>query len=323
MHLPLRLAFALVLSATFAVNFAHAQAWPGRNVTDISPYPPGGTNDVVARLFADGLQSKLGAPFVVENRAGAAGIVGSSFVSRAAPDGYTLLSANNGSHIIQPLVSSQTKYDAIKDFTPITRFAVAYQFIGVNAELPIKSVSDLIDYAKKNPGKLNYGSAGSGSFGNFAGAYLSLLAGIDIVHIPYRGSAAALSDLLSGQIQFMIDPIVLTQMAGGKVRVIATTAPQRFPSYPDIPTVKESGLPQFDVVGWFGLFGPPGLPPEIVKKLADTAAEIGERADIEAKLLNVGLLPAVLTPEQFVQLIEHDRKVFSDIKEKANIQQVD
>ena len=161
----------------------------------ISPYPPGGTNDIVGRLFADKMAAKLGQPIIVENRPGAAGIVGSIAASRAAPDGYTLLIANNGALVIQPLLSAQAKYDVLQNFTPIVRLAISYPFVGVNADLPLKSMQDLVEYAKKFPGKLNYGSAGAGSFGHFCGEMLKLQTGAAMQHVPYRGSSAAVTDL--------------------------------------------------------------------------------------------------------------------------------
>src|SRR5437879_9322077 len=189
------------LAATLALPaVAQAQQWPTRPITLVSPYPPGGTNDIVGRLFADKIAARLGQPIIVDNRAGAAGIVGSLAVSRAAPDGYTLLVANNGALVIQPLVSPQAKYDAVTSFTPIVRLAVAYQFVGVNADLPAKSMADLVALAKKDPGKLNYGSAGTGSFGHFSGEMLRLLTGAQMQHVPYRGRATGVTGLGGGQV---------------------------------------------------------------------------------------------------------------------------
>ena len=311
---------ALFLSALSLPAETYAQQWPARPITLVSPYPPGGTNDVVGRLFADRISARLGQPIIVENRPGAAGIVGSLAVSRAAPDGYTLLMANNGALVVQPLVSAQAKYDAVASFTPIVRLAVAYQFVGVNAELPVKSMDDLVALAKKEPGKLNYGSAGTGSFGHFSGEMLRILTGANMQHVPYRGSAAAVTDLASGQIQAMFDPLVLGQNEGGRVRVLGTTAPRRLARYPEIPTTKEAGFPDFDPAGWFGFFGPPGLPKEIAQKIAQAAAEFAKDPDVAQKLEAAGLATGTLMPDEFAAYIKIYKARYEDIKRQANIE---
>ena len=309
------------LAAALALpGMAQAQQWPSRPITLVSPYPPGGTNDIVGRLFADRLSAKFGQPIIVENRAGAAGIVGSLAVSKAAPDGYTLLMANNGALVIQPLVSVQAKYDAVTSFTPIVRLAVAYQFVGVNAELPVKSMADLVALAKKEPGKLNYGSAGTGSFGHFSGEMLRLLTGAQMQHVPYRGSASAVTDLAGGQIQVMFDPLVLSQVNGDRVRVLGTTAPARLERYPGVPTMKEAGLPAFDPLGWFGYFGPPDLPKEIALKIAEAAAEFAKEPETIQKLEAAGLTTGTMLPDEFAAFIKDYKVKYEDIKRRANIE---
>jgi tripartite-type tricarboxylate transporter receptor subunit TctC len=300
-----------------------SQAWPTRPVTIVSPYPPGGTNDVVARALADRLPPLLGQPVLVENRPGAAGIIGSQSVMRAPADGYTLLAGNNGSHIVQPLVSSQAKYDALRDFTPVTRLVAAAQFIGVNSDLPAKNLQEFLALLKREPGKYNYSSSGSGSVGNFSGEWLKMVAGIDVVHVPFKGSAQALTELMAGRVHFMIDPLVLSQVKSGRVRVLATTSPERFPGHPDIPTMREAGLPEFDLMGWFGLFGPAGLPREVAQKLAQASATVFADAELKARLPASGVVAATTTPEGFVAIIRRDQERFADIKRRANIQAVE
>ena len=302
---------------------ALSQVWPTRPVTIVSPYPPGGTNDVVARMLAERLGAAFNVAFIVENRPGAAGIVGSTTVSKAPADGQMLLTANIGSHVIQPLVTAAARYQTLVDFTPIARLADGPVFVGVNADLPAKSMADLIALAKRDPGRLNFGSAGSGSFGNFCGEYLKLISGIDVVHVPYKGSAAALTDLIAGRVQFMIDPLVTSQVKGGKVRVIGVTGMNRYPGYPDVPTMRESGLAEFDLSGWFGVFGPPGLPNEIVAKIATTAAEAFKSPAVYERFVTAGILPAVSSPAEFVAIIRRDQERFADIKRRANIQVVE
>jgi tripartite-type tricarboxylate transporter receptor subunit TctC len=316
----LRAMVALLLWTCAMSLDAHAQQWPSRPITLVSPYPPGGTNDLVGRLFADRLAAKFGQPIVVENRAGAAGIVGSLAVARAAPDGYTLLMANNAVLVIQPLLNAQAKYDGSESFTPIICLAVAYQFVGVNGGLAVASMADLIALAKKSPGKLNYGSAGNGSFGNFSGELLKLLAGIDILHVPYRGSAPAVTDLVSGQVQVVFDPLVVSQIEGGRVKVLGTTAPNRLRRYPEVPTMREVGLPEFDLAGWFGIVGPAGLPKEIAQKIAQAAAEFAKDPEIVAKLETAGLVVDTKLPDEFTALIKADAAKYSDIKQRARIE---
>jgi tripartite-type tricarboxylate transporter receptor subunit TctC len=314
-----------LIAASFLAAFAlpvetQAQQWPTRQITLISPYPPGGTNDIVGRLFADRLAAKLGQPIVVDNRPGAAGIVGSLAASRAAPDGYTLLIANNGALVVQPLVSAQAKYDVVESFTPVVQLAVSYPFVGVNADLPVKTLADLVALAKKEPGKLNYGSSGTGSFGHFSGEMLRIFSGAAMQHVPYRGSAAAVTDLAAGQIQVMIDPIVLSQKDGGRVRVLATTAPERSARYPDIPTTREAGFPDFDPVGWFAIFGPPGLPKEIATRIADIVAEIAKDPEVIQKLEAAGVTARTMPPDEFAAFLKVYKVKYEDIKRRANIE---
>jgi tripartite-type tricarboxylate transporter receptor subunit TctC len=301
---------------------AQAQPWPSRPVTLVSPYPPGGTNDLVGRMFADKLAAKFGQPFIVENRAGAAGIVGSLAVSKATPDGYTFLIANNAVLGIQPVINPQAKYDGATSFSPVVRLVVAYQFVGVNGDLPVASMGDLIALAKKNPGKLNYGSAGNGSFGNFSGELLRLLTGAEMLHIPYRGSAPAVTDLAGGQVQIVFDPLVLSQIEGGRVKVLGTTAPNRLRRYPNVPTMREVGLDAFDLAGWFGFVGPPGLPKEIVAKFAEAAAEFARDPEIIQKLETAGLVVGVMLPDEFAAFIKADIAKYEDIKQRAKIETI-
>jgi tripartite-type tricarboxylate transporter receptor subunit TctC len=312
---------AIAISALAMISGAQAQQYPTRPITIISPYPPGGTNDIVGRLFADKMAAKLGQPIVIENRPGAAGIVGSLAVSRAEPDGYTLLIANNGALVVQPLVSAQAKYDVLKSFTPIAQLAVSYPYLAVNANVPVKSLKELVDYAKTMPGKLNFGSAGTGSFGQFCIEMLQLQAGIKMLHVPYRGSAAAATDLAGGQIQVMFDPVVLGQKASGRVRVLAMTGPKRSARYPDVPTTKEAGFPDLDPIGWFGFFGPPGMPKEIVNKIADAVAEVAKDPDVAARLEAAGVDLGYLPPDQFAAMLGPYKAKFEDIAKRANIMQ--
>jgi tripartite-type tricarboxylate transporter receptor subunit TctC len=296
------------------------ERWPSRPVTVVSPYNPGGTNDVVARLVADRLQKALGQPFVIENKPGAAGVVGTQAVMRAKPDGYTLLSANNGALVIQSAGRDPSPYDGARQFTPIMKVVDAAQFIAVSSDLPVQTVGELIALARKEPGKLNFSSAGVGSYGHFVGEYLKLLTGTELLHVPSKGSAAALTEMMAHRIQMMIDPIVLTQASDGRIRVLATLNSRRVETHPQIPTITESGGPAVDLAGWFGLVGPAGLPDEVVERIAAVGKEIVSDPDARKQFAGSGLLPSLLTGKAFGDLIKADLVKVADVRTRAKIQ---
>lgn len=298
---------------------AQAQSWPSRAVTIISPYNPGGTNDVVARVVAERLQRALGQPFVVENRAGAAGIVGSTAVMRAPADGYTLLAGNNGALVVQSVVKEPAPYNPATAFTPIAKIADSPNFIGVSADVPVKTVGELIAYAKQRPGQLNYSSSGSGSFGNFLAEYFKQQTGTFIVHIPSRGSAQALNEMLAGRIQLMIDPVVLQQRSSGRVRVLATTNDKRLELQPDIPTVQESGGPAMQIVGWFGLVGPANLPREVTDKIEGALRGLETDPEARKAFAAAGLIPALRFGNAFGDIVRQDMKLYSEVQKRARI----
>ena len=298
---------------------AWADGWPTRAVTIVSPYNPGGTNDIVARLIADRLQKALGHPFVVENKAGAAGIVGATLVMNAAPDGYRLLSANNGALVVQSVVKTTSPYDPRTAFTPIFKLADAPNYVGISADVPAKTVGEFIAHAKRQPGKLNYSSAGVGSFGNFMGEYFKQLTGTDIVHVPDRGSAAALNEMMAGRIQLMIDPQVLRQRDSDRIRVLATTQSTRVAAFPEIPTVTEFGGPEMSITGWFGLVGPAGLPAEVVEKIGAVLRGLESDAEAIKMLTNAGLVWSPVAGTAFSQLITEDMKRYREVQQRAGI----
>ena len=298
---------------------AFAQTWPTRPITIITPYAAGGPNDAVARLLSDHLSKALGQPVIVDNKAGAGGVIGSMQVMRAQPDGYTLLLANSGALVVQAVVKTPPPYDPTTAFTPIVKIVDAPNFIGVTADLPVNSVGELIALARREPGKLNYTTPGVGSFGNFLGEYFKLLTGTDIAHIPGKGSAAGLTELISGRVQIMIDPAVLLQRSGNRIKVLATTYNSRFDAYPDIPTVKESGGPDLSLVGWFGLLGPANLPKPVIDRLdAATRTMLGNPNVVKA-LVTQGLIPSPASSAAFLALIRDDVRTYTDIKTRAHI----
>jgi tripartite-type tricarboxylate transporter receptor subunit TctC len=307
------------LAAWPASSRAQAGAWPSKPVTLVSPYNPGGTNDVPARLFGDGFEKLLGQRFIIRNQPGAAAIVGSKAVMAAPPDGYTLLSTNIGGMVVQAAAKNPAPYHPLKDFTPIVQFVQGAIFIGVNAELPVKDVGELIAMAKKEPGKLTYSSAGSGSFGNLMGEYFKMLTGTDILHVPGKGSASAALEMKAGRINLMFDPIVLPQSTDGRIRVLAVAGRERTTSVPNIPTVREAGGPDMDLQGWFGLFGPAGLPAEVVGKLEQASRTVIADPEIQKKFLALGISPVMLDTAAFRARIETDYRLITEIITKAKL----
>lgn len=312
---------AAAAAPLLATHSARGQdKWPSRPVTIISPYNPGGTNDVVARLVADRLQKALGQPFVVENKPGAAGIVGTQLVMRAKPDGYTLLSGNNGALIIQSAGRENPVFDPVKQLTPLIKVVDAAQFIGISSELPVRSITELIAHAKKNPGKLNFSSAGIGSFGHFMAEYLKMVTDTDMVHIPGKGSAAALTEMMAGRIQVMIDPLVLSQLSDSRIRVLCTLNSKRFEAYPQIPTITEAGGPALDLTGWFGLLGPAGMATEVVEKITAVGKDIVNDPEARKIFVTAGLVPSLHAGKAFADLMAADMKKVADIRVRAKIE---
>ena len=307
------------LSTLPRAAWAQTTGWPSKPVTLVSPYNPGGTNDVPARLFGDGFEKLLGQRFIIRNQPGAAAIVGSKAVMAAAPDGYTLLSTNIGGMVVQAAAKNPAPYHPLKDFTPIVQFVQGAIFIGVNSELPVRDVGELIALAKKEPGKLTYSSAGSGSFGNLMGEYFKMLTGTDILHVPGKGSASAALEMKAGRINLMFDPIVLPQSTDGRIRVLAVAGRERTSSVPNIPTVREAGGPDMDLQGWFGLFGPAGLPAEVVSKLEQASRTVIADPDIQKKFLALGISPVMLDTAAFRARIDADYKLITEIITKAKL----
>lgn len=314
---------SLVAAAAAAPFVVRAQSlgerWPNRPVIVVSPYNPGGTNDTVARLAADRLQKALGQPFVVENRPGAAGVVGTQSVIRAKPDGYTLLSANNGALVIQAAGRVPPPYDPLTLLTPVVKLADAAQFISISGELPAKNLVEFIALAKSQPGKLNFSSAGIGSFGHFMGEYFKMVAGVDLLHIPSKGSPAALTEMMAGRIHMMVDPQPLSQINDPRVRVLATLNTRRFEAYPQIPTMKEAGGPEMDLHGWFGMAGPAGLPQEVVEKIGAVCRTLPNDPEVRKVWTGAGVIPSVVEGQSFREILRADLARTSDIRTRAKI----
>ena len=285
-----------------------AQPFPSKPVRLIVPFPPGGAVDYYARAVQGRLQETLGQPILIENRSGAGGMVGAELVVKAAPDGYTLLVGNIASLAMNVGLYSKMTYDPRKDLTPIIRTVAVNYVMAVHPSVPARSVKELIDYAKANPGKLSYGSAGSGSAPHLATELLKQRAGIDMLHVPFKGGGPMVADLLGGQIHIVIadQANLMPHVKAGKLRALAVGTLERSASYPDIPTIAESGFPGFEPRAWQGIAGPANLPAEIVRQLNAAFAKAMAFPEVQQRLLDGGLDPITGTPEDFAAFIRSE-----------------
>lgn len=308
--------FALVLLAAPAMA-----AFPERAVRIIVPFPAGGSNDVIARILGQRLSEIWGQPVVVENRAGAGGNVGAEGVARAPADGYTLLLAAPGPLAINPSLFQRMNFDPLKDFAPVALAASVPIVLAVNPQVRATSVAELIALAKAEPGKLHFGSSGAGSTNHLAGELFKTLAGINIVHVPYRGAAPAMNDLVAGHIPFMFDnmPAVRPQVDGGRIRALAVAGANRSPLYPDLPTMAEAGVPGFEASAWFGLVAPAGTPAEVMKVLIDTTTAVLKEPGIVARFAELGAEPGTVSGEAFGAFLKAESEKWSGIVRAAGI----
>ena len=305
-------AIAAALALGAGVSVAHAQVpadFPNRPLRLITLTTAGGTLDILARMIADDISRQWGQPMMVENRVGAGGNIGAEATARSAPDGYTIGMVTVSSHGINPtLYGEQMRYDAVKDFAPIILAAETKNVIVVNPSLPVKNVPELIAYAKANPDKISFGSAGTGTTQHLSGELVKMITGVKMQHVPYRGAAAAVPDLLSGQTQlmFVTIPDVIGQIQAGSLRPIGITSRERSRALPDVVPMAEQGWPDFDVRGWFGVVAPAGTPKAIVDKYNATIKAMLARDDTQARLLNMGLDSLSSTPEEFGAFIKSE-----------------
>ncbi|PWC16790.1 Bug family tripartite tricarboxylate transporter substrate binding protein [Brenneria corticis] len=293
------------------------EAYPTRPITYVVPYTPGGTNDNSARIVARALEQRLGQPVVIENRPGAGGTLGAAKVAHARPDGYTLLNASIGNLAIAPqLLPAQ--FDPFKDFTPLAHIGGSRSVIAVNPSLPINSIAELIDYAKKNPGKLTYGTSGNGTPGNISMEYFKMLSGVDILHIPYKGSAPSLADAVAGHIDLVSDPLANGFVKAGKLRGLAYFGADSAPDLPGVPSITAS-YPQWNFSGSFIAVAPAGTPQPVVEKLRRAFSEALSDEKTQAELTGIGVSPEIKTPEQTSELIRATYSISKDIIQRANI----
>ncbi len=308
----------LLLSCGTAI----AQPYPGKPVRVIVPYVAGGSADITARTIAQKLSESLGNAFVVENRAGANGSIGTDVVAKAAPDGYTLLLVASGPVVVNPSLYSKVPYDPVKDLQPVTQVTTYQYVLVVPAASSFKTISDLIKNAKEKPGQLSYGSTGIGGGNHLAGELLALTTGTQLNHIPYKGSAPALADLLGGQLSFMFDTVVTSvpQIRGGKLRAFAVSGPARAAVLPDVPTLQELGYKGFEITQWQGFFAPAGTDRAIVAKLREEGAKTLAQKDVVERLVTQGGNEIVgNTPEQFARVVEADLARYARLIRDAKI----
>ncbi|QNP50559.1 tripartite tricarboxylate transporter substrate binding protein [Diaphorobacter aerolatus] len=309
-HLLCHAALALCALASSASVSAQAAVatYPNKPVRIIVPYPAGGTTDIIARIAANQLTERLKQSFIVENKAGASGAIGAQAVAQAAPDGYTLVMATASSHGINSALQKNLPYDAVKDFAPITVVANTPNIIIANPAVPVKNLQELVALARKEPGQINFGSTSAGGSPHMSAELLKMMAGIDMTHVPYKGAAPMLTDLIGGQVQIGFDnlPSTIGFVKSGKVRALAVTTARRWPGAPDIPTVAESGVPGYEVSGWFGLLAPAGTPKDVVDKIQTTIAEAVKSPAVAKQLNDLGAEPVANKPEAFAQEIRDD-----------------
>jgi tripartite-type tricarboxylate transporter receptor subunit TctC len=310
------LAVVAAAAAAFAVPATVAASeYPDKPVRLVVPFPPGGGADNLARTIMPKVAAALGRPIIIDNRGGAGGNVGAEFVAGSAPDGYTLLYGTNGTHSINAALYQNLRFDPIKDFTPVSRMTEIAAMLVVNPKLPVSSVEELIRYARANPGKMNFASAGNGTTSHLSGELFKTLSGVDIVHVPYRGGALALTDLVGGQVQMMIDvmPNVYPLAKDGRIRGIAVSTAQRFPAAPELPTIAESGLPGFESSAWDGVLAPAGTPEAVVRKLNAAIRQALADPELIEALRNRGARPVAGTPEEFARHIATSTRKWADV----------
>lgn len=310
------MAVALALAAPAAM----AQSYPQKTVRVVLPYPPGGPTDIVARMLTQKLTENLGQSFVVENRPGATGMVGTNSVAKAEPDGYTLL-VNASVQVVYPGLFKDMNFDPIADFAPVSLLASGPLALVVNPKLPVNSVRELIDLARKEPGRLTFGSSGIGAATHLSGEAFKQATGIDMQHVSYKGSSPALNDVAGGHVDLMFDSLASSSpfIQAGKLRALAVTTASRSPAMPDVPSVAEAGVPGYDISTWYGLWAPAGTPEAIVKLLSDEAAKAFNDPDVRDRLSTLGLQATTSTPKEFSRFNQDELKKWSAVVEQAGV----
>lgn len=321
-HLPNCLRMLGVASLIAVAAQAQAQAWPERPVRLVVPFPAGGATDLVARVIAQRVSKDIGQQIVVDNKAGAGGTIGSAEAAKATADAYTLLLTTSSTHAISPHLMPRLPYDAIKDFTPIAHLADAASVLLVTPSLPVKTVPELIAYAKKHPGQLNYASSGNGTIVHLTTEAFKAQAGIFITHVPYKGTALAIPDVIAGSVPVLIDsiPSGMPHVKSGRLRALAVTGDKRSALAPELPTVAEAGLPGFSSVTWFGLYAPRGMKADLVGRVHEAFAKAAHSPEVVESLAKLGVEPAPPgTPAQFAEMVSADSQRWARIIRERKI----
>ncbi len=317
------IARSIVLAAlAFGCGLAHAQAYPAKPVKFVIPYPPGGLADTFARTLGQQLADRLGQPVVPENKPGGSLIIGTDAVAKAPADGYTLLLASSSGLALNVAAFKKLPYDPVKDFAPVSLAFYTPLYLVINPDLPVNSVRELIAYAKAKPNALSFASLGHGSSLHLAGEMFKSLAGIEILHVPYKGTTTALPDLMSGRVSLMFDGgAFLPQVQAGKVKLLAVTSDKRLDSLPDVPTMAQAGVPGYEVVFWFGVVAPAGTPRPVVERLSKDVNEIVKSPAFREKLAGFGNIQfATNTPDGFSELIKSDIRFWDKVLKDAKVE---
>lgn len=311
----LRLLAAAALVALAPLAGLANQPFPAKQIRFVVPYPPGGPLDTVARLLGQKVGASIKRPVVVENVPGAGGNIGASVVARAAPDGHTILMGAVATHAINPTLYPNIPYNAEKDFIAVTQVATTPNVLVVNPGVEANTVAEFVKLAKSKPGKLNFGSGSTGSAGHLAGELFKTMAGVDMAHIPYKGAAAAMQDLIGGRVDLMFDNFAssLAQVKGGRVRALAVTTAKRTALAPELPTIAEAGLPGFDISTWFGIFVPAGTPKATVDRLYDEFAKALNAPDVREKMFALGAEPVASRPEDFAAFVKAEAAKYAKL----------
>jgi len=309
-----------ILASLVPATAPAAQDWPSRPLTWVVPFAAGGSTDMVARIVGQAVSASLGQPVVVENRPGAAGAVGAGYVARARPDGYTLLGGTISTHAINPSLYKSLPYDPVRDFVPVSLIAYVPNVLMVNAALPVRNVQQLIDYARKQPGKLSFASSGAGTSTHLAGELFAELIKVPMTHVPYKGSPQALQDVAAGQVPFLFDQLTAGDalIKAGRLRPLAVTSPARSALAPEVPTMAEAGVPGFEMVSWQALYAPRGTPPEVVRRLHQAVVDALAQPAVRQRLTQqLGMAVVGSSPDELAALMRREIPRWAELVKRS------